>query len=142
MELNLHIDVNSPGVLDALGDMLVKLSTLQGIGFTDLSTPPAAISAAENDSVVILPRNPTASDQAPMTQAIQPEPEPKAPVQDKPAYTKEQLAHAAQPLMDAGRMDEISAMMREKFGVDALHQLPEEQYGLLATALREMGAKL
>jgi len=58
-----------------------------------------------------------------------------------PTYTLEQLANAATPLIDAGRSAELSALLAS-FGVQALTQLPKEQYGAFATALRGMGAKI
>lgn len=58
-----------------------------------------------------------------------------------PSYTMEQLAVAATQLMDAGRRNEIVALVGQ-FGVQALNMLPKEQYGNFANALRGMGAKL
>lgn len=57
-------------------------------------------------------------------------------------YTLEQLAVAATQLMDAGRQQELVNMLNQSFGVQALTQLPKEQYGAFATKLREMGAKI
>lgn len=57
-------------------------------------------------------------------------------------YTLEQLAVAATQLMDAGRQQELVNMLNHSFGVQALTQLPKEQYGAFATKLREMGAKI
>ena len=53
----------------------------------------------------------------------------------------EQLAVAATQLVDAGRREELVQLLRQ-FGVEALTQLPKEQYGAFATALRQMGAKI
>ena len=36
----------------------------------------------------------------------------------------------------------VQKLLKEGFGVDALPQLPKEQYGAFATALREMGAQI
>lgn len=62
---------------------------------------------------------------------------PTAPV----GYTYEQLAKAAAQLMDAGRQNELIALIRQ-FGVNSLNALPKEQYGAYAMALVQMGAKL
>lgn len=56
-------------------------------------------------------------------------------------YTLEQLSVAATPLMDAGRQPELFALLGQ-FGVQSLMQLPKEQYGAFATALRGMGARI
>lgn len=68
---------------------------------------------------------------------------PKAPVAPTtaPTYTLEQLATAATPLIDAGRQTELTTLLAQ-FSVQALTQLPKEQYGSFATALRSMGAKI
>jgi len=56
-------------------------------------------------------------------------------------YTLDQLAVAATQLVDAGRREELVALLGQ-FGVQALTALPKEQYGAFATALRQMGAKI
>lgn len=56
-------------------------------------------------------------------------------------YTIEQLAVAATQLMDAGRKNDLIALLGS-FGVQALTALPKEQYGNFATQLRTMGAKI
>lgn len=64
----------------------------------------------------------------------------QVPVKEQ-AYTQEQLALAATPIIDSGRSDELVKLLHT-FGVNALTQLPEEQYGAFATALRGLGAKI
>jgi hypothetical protein len=56
-------------------------------------------------------------------------------------YSPDQLAQAGTQLVDAGRRDELVGLLAS-FGVQALTQLPKEQYGNFATQLRAMGAKL
>lgn len=58
-----------------------------------------------------------------------------------PAYTMDQLAVAATQLMDAGKRNDLVALLGS-FGVQALTALPKEQYGAFATQLRALGAKL
>lgn len=76
-----------------------------------------------------------------------PEPPPAAPfaavvpTAAAPAYTYEDLARAAAPLMDAGKTADLQALLRS-FEVPALTLLPKEQYGAFATALRGMGARI
>jgi len=43
--------------------------------------------------------------------------------------------------MDSGRTNELMALLGQ-FGIQALTQLPQEQYGNFATSLRALGAKL
>lgn len=63
---------------------------------------------------------------------------PTAPVKE---YTLDELLAATAPLMDAGKISELQALM-QKFGVPSMMEIPEERYGELATALRELGAEL
>ncbi|QHI72878.1 hypothetical protein [Aminipila terrae] len=56
-------------------------------------------------------------------------------------YTMEQLALAGMQVCDAGKRNEVVALLTS-FGVSALTELAKEQYGAYATKLREMGAKL
>lgn len=89
--------------------------------------------------------------QAPTAPVTQPEPTPAAPVQpapvqqavptSAPTYNMDQLAVAATQLMDAGKQPELLQLL-SSFGVQALMQLPKEQYGAFATKLRELGAKI
>jgi len=58
-----------------------------------------------------------------------------------PSYTYEDLARAAAPLTDAGKIADLQALLRS-FGVQAITQLPKEQYGAFAIALRSMGARI
>lgn len=64
-----------------------------------------------------------------------------APVSAAPTYQIDDLARAAAQLMDAGKQQELLGLLA-KFNVQALTQLPQEQYGTFATELRQMGAKL
>lgn len=58
-----------------------------------------------------------------------------------PVYTQQQLALAGTQLMDAGRQDEVVALLGQ-FGAQALTQLSMEQYGAFASGLRALGAKI
>lgn len=66
---------------------------------------------------------------------------PTAPVGQPAAYAMEDLSRAAVSLMDAGRQQDVTALLNS-FGVQALTQLPPAQYGAFATALRGMGARI
>lgn len=68
-----------------------------------------------------------------------------APVQSVPTavptYSMDQLAVAATQLVDAGHREQLLQLLAS-FGVQALTSLPTEQYGVFATKLRELGAKI
>ena len=71
--------------------------------------------------------------QAPPTPAV-----PVAPVKE---YTLEEIQVALQPLMDAGRTNEIVGLM-QKYKVASLPELPKDQFSNLVVDLRNMGARI
>lgn len=71
--------------------------------------------------------------QAPLTPAV-----PVAPVKE---YTLEEIQVALQPLMDAGRTNEIVGLM-QKYKVASLPELPKDQFPNLVVDLRNMGARI
>ena len=77
---------------------------------------------------------------APAPAAPTPAAQPAVPV-SAPSYTVDDLARAAAPLMDAGRLDELQALL-QKYGVQFLPDLKPEQLGAFATDLRQMGAQI
>lgn len=56
-------------------------------------------------------------------------------------YTLAEIQAACGPLMDAGKMNELAAVM-QGMGVNSLMELPPEKYGELAVKLRALGARL
>lgn len=81
---------------------------------------------------------PTTETIPPVTQSA---PIQAAPITQPSEYTLEQLSYAAAPLMDAGKMQELIGVMQE-FGVKSLQELPKDKYGLFATRIRTLGAKI
>lgn len=74
----------------------------------------------------------------------------QAPVQSAPAaavptsattYSMDDLARAGMTLMDSGHQTELQQLLVQ-FGVNSLPELPVEQYGAFATALRGLGAQI
>ena len=90
----------------------------------------------------VTPTQPQAvpTQQAPTTPAPVQQ-QPQAVPTSAPTYTFDQLAVAATQLMDAGRMADLQQLL-SSFGVQALMELPETQFGAFATKLRELGAKI
>ena len=77
---------------------------------------------------------PTAAPVSPPTLAA-------APVAAPAAYTLEQLQHAAGELVRTNKQNALMALLTQ-FNVPSLIQLPKEQYGAFATALRGIGAMI
>ena len=73
--------------------------------------------------------------------APQPAPAAVIPTAAPKQYTLPELQAACGPLMDAGKMDELSAII-QAFGVTSLMDLPQDKYGELAVQLRALGARL
>lgn len=63
------------------------------------------------------------------------------PVAAAPGYTLEQLGRAGATLVDAGKRDQLVALLQQH-GVQALTQLDPAQYGTFATELRGLGAQI
>lgn len=141
---------------------LEELPKLKGFLTELLSGSTAAVemkpSAQQQSPVANSPMPPVASSQTvmPLQQApitgvpVQPQPvapsQPGAPIQSvptaaAPTYTLDQLSRAAAMLMDAGKREQLVALLN-KFGVQALTMLPKESYGVFATELRQLGAQI
>ncbi len=58
-----------------------------------------------------------------------------------PTYSIDMLATAGTTLVDAGKMNELLALLG-KYGVEAVTQLKPDQYGAFATELRALGAQI
>lgn len=109
-----------------------------------VTVPPAPTYAAQTNSPVYRPAPaPVAAPPAPyptaastFTPAI-----PAAAPTSAPTYTQDQLTKAGADLAQAGKMPQVLGLLQQ-FGIQAITQLPPEQYGAMATALRGLGAQL
>ena len=91
----------------------------------------APVSSASEQ--VIAPETPAVSPTAPTPEAVL-----VAPAQ---SYSLDDLAKAGIALMDQGKQADLLALLQQ-FGVTALPQIPKEQYGAVATAMRGLGAQI
>lgn len=66
---------------------------------------------------------------------------PTVPVAPAKGYTQAEILAACGPLMDAGKVPELTQIIQE-FGVASMMEIPQEKYGELAVKLRALGAKL
>ena len=144
MEVNINVNA-SESLLKAL-DMLVKaVEGLKGSNIinTEGLVTPLIASEVSTPKPQVEPVTPvTPEPQQVQAEPVTPEPQQVQAVPVTPiAYTTEQLALAASQLIDAGKRDGLVALLG-KFGVQALTDLPSEQYGYFATELRQMGANL
>lgn len=58
-----------------------------------------------------------------------------------PTYTLDQIARAGVSLVDAGKMEQLLALLA-RYGVAAVTQLQPDQFGVFATELRALGAQI
>lgn len=66
---------------------------------------------------------------------------PTVPVAPAKEYTQAEILAACGPLMDAGKVPDLTQIIQE-FGVASMMEIPQEKYGELAVKLRALGAKL
>jgi hypothetical protein len=106
---------------------------------------PAAPAPAVEKATPAPATEPITLESTPNTQEI-PKATPDAPVAAVPVapakeYSLDELLTATAPLMDAGKIADLQALM-QKYGVASMMEIPKEKYGELATDLRALGAKL
>ena len=97
--------------------------------------------ALEKNAVNISVPQDTPAPVAPVAPAAPTNPAPTVPVTTAPTYTLDQIAKAGASLVDAGKMEQLLALLA-KYGVQAVTQLQPDQYGVFATELRTLGAQL
>lgn len=151
--ITLSLDQQTSDKIDSLTAALEKLTaklngpasvehrlevntTAETVASTPTAQPPVVQAPVTN----VTPVQPVVP--APMPQ---PEAEPQQPAiptsHVAQAYTVEQLQTAMAALVDAGKMDNIRALL-SSFGVQSVMGLQPDQYGALATALRSLGAQI
>lgn len=145
-------------VTEVLSDMKVFLQQNSGLNpdvdamaaeahpHLDAITPkaeapaPVTPASAPAPAVTASPAPAPAPEPAPAPKAPEP---PVAAVPTAPAkeYSLDELLTATAPLMDAGKISELQALM-QKYGVASMMEIPKERYGELATDLRALGARI
>ncbi len=103
----------------------------------------AAIAGKNSNSVVQNAPEKQASPETTQTKTPDPVKESSAavPLAAAPKYTVEQIMSAGATLMDAGKANELIALLHS-FGVQAVMDLKPDQLGAFATKMRELGAKI
>lgn len=143
MEMKIKIDV--PELVAAVEKLAAAIDktalniTVPNEGTLNFNTPagnapvaPAPVQTAPTPAPVAAPPV------TPMPTAAAPAP--AVPV-TAPTYTLDQIAKAGANLVDAGKMEQLLALLT-KYGVQAVTQLTPDQYGAFATELRALGAQI
>lgn len=105
------------------------------------TTATESATIATESATIAPPPEPVKAAEPTAPGAPEPPAAPVVPTAPAKKYTLDELLAATAPLMDAGKIAELQALM-QKFGVPSMMDIPEEKYGELATALRELGAEL
>lgn len=166
MTVTINVNVNAPELANALHALAASMG---GVNFSAATSQPVA-SVGQAPTAPVNPIGNTLAPvqqpqqiqqqppQQPMQQPIQqqqvqqqiPQQQMQQPAQNPtgtgvpttaPGYTMDQLAVAATQLMDAGRQPDLMNLLAQ-FNVRSLMELPKEQYGAFATALRGLGANV
>lgn len=103
-----------------------------------VQAPPVAPVAQPTPVAPVVPTSVLVPTTPEPTQA---QPAPTVPVAPVKEYTLEEIQVALQPLMDAGRTNEIVGLM-QKYKVASLPELPKDQFPNLVVDLRNMGARI
>lgn len=92
----------------------------------------------------VVPAQPVAPQQMVMPQTVPQLAEAPAPApvpSTAPTYKRDDLARAAASVVDAGKQPELMQVLAS-FGAASLPEIPADQYGAFATALRGLGAQI
>lgn len=114
MEIKITVVIEAPDLTAAINNLAASLS-----GVKNLASTPAL----------------------PATSKVSAPTQPAVPVAPPPQFTQDQIMQAGAKLMDAGKANELVALLRT-FNVRAVMDLKPEQIGAFATAMRELGAEI
>ena len=106
----------------------------------NVAVEPVVTAPIEPPSVQLEPTASTVAPTAPVTEPTTPV-TPAVPVAPVKEYTLEEIQVAMQPLMDAGKIDQIITLL-QRYGVSSLPEITKDRYGELITDLRALGARL
>lgn len=154
MEMKIKIDV--PELVAAVEKLAAAIDktalniTVPNEGTLNFNMPagnapvvPAPVQTAPTPAPVAAPASAPAP--APAAPPVTPMPTAAAPTSavpvTAPTYTLDQIAKAGANLVDAGKMEQLLALLT-KYGVQAVTQLTPDQYGAFATELRALGAQI
>lgn len=167
--MNITVNFDSLEEMKAFAVALMEEGAAEVIKTANQTAPTTPVDPAPvQQPAPVQPQQPTP--QVPVQQPVQPQPTPQVPVQQpQPApqvpvqqpqpvpptqpvqpqpvttstlqYTLEDLARAAVPLQDAGRGQDLTALL-QKYGVMSMTQLDPSVFGAFATDLRALGAQI
>lgn len=150
MEINVNLNITlteTPALINTLSAFTAALQELHQADFEAAFAPKANVVPVATQTV------PQPAQQQQLVPPAPVAPQPTLPVTPAPQsvaavptaapkqYTLAEIQAACAPLMDAGKTDQLSEVMKS-MGVNSLMELPEAKYGELAVKLRALGARL
>lgn len=127
MDLNINVKLTCDDYMVRLVDAVVRsLDAIDGAVAPVVKAPES---------------KPATAPAQPAQPAPAPQPAPVVPTAPARTYSLNDLLTAAAPLMDQGKLQELSALTA-KYGVKSFTDIPEDQYGKVAVDLRALGAAL
>lgn len=158
MEFKLILDA-TPVLLALVGDFVSALRGLsvaapaqtspqtQVFSQTALPDVPAAAPTTSATSAPVVPPQPPSIPAFDTQAHVTPPQAPAAPATAAPAatptiYTPEQVNAACAPLIDAGRVAELKAILKDQFGVNSLQVMTPEQLAEFVVVVRGLGAQI
>lgn len=144
MSTTLTITFEAPEVAAAINHLAdaiaAKTSASKAPEAPELKLSPTPIAPFAESAPASASAMPVASP-TPVQQPVTPV-APAAPIPTAvPTYDIMTLANACSPLMDAGRQKDLQDLLKQ-FGANMLSEIPQDQYGAFAEAIRRMGAKI
>ncbi len=117
--LEINVTVKAPELAEAVNSLAAALQGAKTEPINAATPAPAPVAAS----------------------APAPAPVPAVPVAPAPTYNHDQIMTAGAALIDAGKINELIGLLNT-FGVQAVTQLKQEQFGAFATELRKLGAQI
>lgn len=140
MKIKIEADAAVLKAIDKLTTALEKNAVNISVS-QDTPAPVAPVVPTQPTPAPVATPTPTPAPVAPAQTVAPTNPAPAVPVTTAPTYTLDQIAKAGASLVDAGKMEQLLALLA-KYGVQAVTQLQPDQYGVFATELRTLGAQL
>lgn len=133
--LEVKVIVSIPDLADAINNLAAAM------GGNKPASQPTTPPPVQPAPAVVPQTQPVTPPTPPVPAAQAAFPAPSVPLAAPPQYTVEQIMQAGATLMDAGKINELLALLHS-FGVQAVTDLKPEQLGAFATAMRDLGAKI
>lgn len=132
----IKVTINAPELSEAINALARTLSGTHSCECGDTCKAETAPAVAPT----VPTREPTNVAPAPITATV-PAPAQTVVPTSAPTYTLDAIARAGTALLDAGKMNELTELLK-KYGADTLVTINPTYYGAVAADLRALGAQI